>query len=182
MPTFKQFRERHESTGYFDDWADWAIDDSIEMRDAWQSLPFLEMRNLATFGGVLTDNELRRLSVFAARQVQHKLQDDASRNAIDVAEKFAEGQATLGELAAAHDASKSEPWFRGGNANAIRSAHAASDPKSGLVWSASEAISAASSALNEKDDRLAFKTRIVEWLRQNTNPQFDRDSLAPASI
>lgn len=168
MPTFKEFRERHESTsvGYFDAWT---LDDSVEMSEAWQSLSFREMRNLATVDGVLTDNELRRLSVFAARQVQHLLgKNEASRKAIDVAEQFADGEATVEELDEAQIASEAEPYS---NSNAAMAAVSASDPVI-TVWSARQAISFAGSALLGKD-KFAFQDRIVEWLRNNTKPNFD---------
>jgi hypothetical protein len=168
MATFKQFRERHQSTsvGYFDNWA---IDDSVEMLDAWKSVQFRDLHRLATFEDVLTENELRRYSVFAARQVQHLVKDEASRNALDVAEKFFEGQATADELAAAKHASESAPW---GNCDAATAAESACEPASS-VWSACRAISAARSAIKGKDARVAFENCLTQWLRENTKPQFD---------
>lgn len=190
MPTFKEFRERHESTGYFDDWK---LDDSVEMSDAWQSLTFRQMLSLATFEGVLTDQELRMLSVVAARQVQHLLRCDETRYAIDVAEKFANGEATIEELTAAHNASNVDPWQ---NLAAASAASAASDPSSGLVWSALNAVMASrdaarSDVIAEKKDSVglpkpglvvvtarkknveALEKLLVEWLRNNTSPTFE---------
>ena len=49
------------------------------------------------------DREWRLFSVWCARQVQHLMTDKRSLDALDVAEKFANGQATNEELAAARD-------------------------------------------------------------------------------
>ena len=49
------------------------------------------------------DKEIRLLMIWCARQVQHLMTDKRSLNALDVAERFANGEATQGELKAAHD-------------------------------------------------------------------------------
>ena len=53
-----------------------------------------------------TDKELRLIAVKCARQVQHLMTDQRSINALDVAEKFASGEATEEELAAAWAAAR----------------------------------------------------------------------------
>ena len=53
------------------------------------------------------DREIRLYAVWCARQVQHLLTDPRSLAAIDVAERFANGQATAEELAAARSAARS---------------------------------------------------------------------------
>ena len=50
------------------------------------------------------DRELRLYAVWCARQVQHLMKDPRSLAALDVAEKFANGEATEQDLAAARDA------------------------------------------------------------------------------
>ena len=50
------------------------------------------------------DREIRLYAVWCARQVQHLLTDQRSLNALDVAERYANGEATDAELAAARDA------------------------------------------------------------------------------
>ena len=52
----------------------------------------------------VTDRELRLIAVKCARQVQHLMKDERSINALDVAERFANGEATQEELTAARDA------------------------------------------------------------------------------
>ncbi len=50
------------------------------------------------------DHEWRLFAVWCARQVQHLMKDPRSIAALDVAERYAHGQATEEELAAAHAA------------------------------------------------------------------------------
>ena len=52
------------------------------------------------------DREIRLFAVFCARQVQHLMTDERSIRALDVAEAFANGNATEEELAAARDAAE----------------------------------------------------------------------------
>ena len=49
------------------------------------------------------DREIRLYAVWCARQVQHLLKDQRSLNALDVAERYANGEATEAELTAARD-------------------------------------------------------------------------------
>ena len=58
------------------------------------------------------DREWRLFAVWCARQVQHLMIDPRSITALDVAERFANGQATADELAAAGDAA----WAAAGDA------------------------------------------------------------------
>ena len=50
------------------------------------------------------DKEIRLYAVWCARQVQHLIKDPRSLVALDVAERFANGEATVEELAAARNA------------------------------------------------------------------------------
>ena len=81
------------------------------------------------------DRDIRLFSVWCARQVQHLMIDSRSTNALDVAERFANGKATKEELEAAHaaawDANVACP------ANAANAASAAS-----AAWNAACAASA----------------------------------------
>ena len=52
----------------------------------------------------VTDRELRLIAVKCARRVQHLMTDQISINALDVAERYANGEATYEELTAARDA------------------------------------------------------------------------------
>lgn len=52
------------------------------------------------------DREIRLYAVWCARQVQHLMTDNRSTDALDVSERFANGEATQNELAAARDAAR----------------------------------------------------------------------------
>ena len=56
------------------------------------------------------DREWRLFAVWCARQVQHLMTDQRSINALDVAERHANGQATAEELAAARDDAWDAAW------------------------------------------------------------------------
>ena len=56
------------------------------------------------------DKEWRLYAVWCARQVQHLMADERSINALDVSERFANGEATSEELAAARDATRNAAW------------------------------------------------------------------------
>ena len=56
------------------------------------------------------DREKRLFGVWCARQVQHLMTDQRSLNALDIAEKFSNGEATKQELDAASDAASDAAW------------------------------------------------------------------------
>jgi hypothetical protein len=80
------------------------------------------------------EKEIRLYTVWCARQVQHLMTDQRSLNALDVAEAFANGQATKEELDAAKAAAK----------DAARAARDA-------AWAAGDAAWAAAGAAQEKE-------------------------------
>ena len=56
------------------------------------------------------DREIRLYAVWCARQVQHLLKDPRSLDALDVAERYANGEATRDELSAAGAAAWEAAW------------------------------------------------------------------------
>ena len=58
--------------------------------------------------------EIRLFAVWCARQVQHMMDDRRSVSALDVAERYANGQATDAELAAARAAAWAAAWADAG--------------------------------------------------------------------
>jgi hypothetical protein len=56
------------------------------------------------------DREMRLYAVWCARQVQHLMTDPCSLAALDVAERYANGEATEEELGAAADAAWDAEW------------------------------------------------------------------------
>lgn len=78
---------------------------------------------IATQPGVLDDRTLRLFVCWCLRQVCHLLTDERSRNAVEVAERFAEGKATSDELAAAWKAARAAEWAADAEARAEQSAY-----------------------------------------------------------
>jgi hypothetical protein len=91
------------------------------------------------------DKELRLLAVRFARDVQHLMTDPRSLAALDVAERFANGEATEAELAAARDAAKA-------TADAAWDARAAAWAAAAAAWAARDAADAARDAADAARD------------------------------
>jgi hypothetical protein len=98
------------------------------------------------------DREIRLFGVWCARQVQHLMTDPRSIAALDVAERFANGEATQYELnAAARDAARdASDAARDAASDAARDARAAAwaaawAAASDAAWAASDAAWAAAS-------------------------------------
>lgn len=92
------------------------------------------------------DREWRLFAVWCARQVQHLMTDKRSLDAIDTAEKFANGEATISELNAA--------WGAAGAAAASLAASLAAS------WAASWAAAAAGASARASA-RAAQKTEFA---------------------
>lgn len=73
----------------------------------------------------VTDKQLRLIAVECARQVQHLMTDPRSITALDVAERYANGEATDEELAAAWAAARAAGAAAGAAWDAARAAGAA---------------------------------------------------------
>ena len=89
------------------------------------------------------DREIRLFAVWCARQVQHLLKDQRSLDALDVAERYANGEATDAELTAAKDAAwsaedvvRAAAWAAEDAAWAAWAAEAARDAAWTAVWAA----------------------------------------------
>ena len=80
----------------------------------------------------------RKYAVWCARQVEHLMVDQRSKDALDVADQHADGMATDAELAAASDAASAAAWA------------AASAAASAAARAASDAASAAASDTQKK--------------------------------
>jgi len=80
------------------------------------------------------DREWRLFAVWCARQVQHLMTDKRSIEALDVAERFANGSATTQELAAAWAAARAA-----GDAAGTAARAAAGDAAGTAAWAAARA-------------------------------------------
>lgn len=114
------------------------------------------------------DREARLYAVWCARQVQHLLIDPRPLAALDVAEKYALGEATDDELAAARDAARAAAWA----AHAARTASwdaargAAWDAAVDAAWDAAVATSRDATADAARDAQAAARAaQAVEFRR-----------------
>ena len=120
--TIKNFCKKHNACK---DGLDWALSTGCQtMSELWLRDDIKpEWRIwIATRPGVMSDRDLRLFSCWCVRQVWHLLADERSRNAVEVAERYAMGEAAIDELdaasaaawdaasAAARDAASAAAW------------------------------------------------------------------------
>ena len=88
----------------------------------------------------VTDKQLRLIAVECARQVQHLMTDQRSITALDVAERYVNGEATDEELAAAgaaaRDAAGDAAWAAARAAARAAASDAARDAAWAAAWDA----------------------------------------------
>jgi hypothetical protein len=81
----------------------------------------------------------RLFAVWCARQVQHLMDDQRSIDALDVAERYANRQATAKELSAAGDAARDAAWDAARDAAVVAARNAAWDAARAAAWDAARA-------------------------------------------
>ena len=121
-----------------------------------------------------------RFACFYARQNWNLLTDERSRNAIEVAERFANGNATKGELKAAYVAARAYSADAYAAYDAYSAAYFAARVASAAAYSAYAAAAATRAAYASYADaadaaRVAYAAagkKQMEWLRANTTPNF----------
>jgi hypothetical protein len=101
--TIPEFCLRHNAC---EEGREWATANCTSMQEVWETAKPEWLIWIATRPGVLTDKELRLFAVWSARQVQHSMTDPRSINALDVAERHANGLATDEEMEAAYAAAR----------------------------------------------------------------------------
>jgi hypothetical protein len=140
--------------------------ESNGLDDAWWCLRAVEGR----------DREIRLFAVWCARQVEHLMTDPRSIAALDVAERFANGQATADELDTAQAAAwaawapRAAAWGAAGAVaeDAARAARAARDAARAAAGAAAEAAAwaawGAAGAVAEDAARAAgAAARAASW-------------------
>ena len=168
--TIQQFCHLHRACK---DGREWALANCASMQDAWNTIKLEWLLWIATRPGVLTDRELRLFAVWSARQVQHLMTDPRSVQAMDTAERFANGNATEEELSASWAAAQ-----RAAGAAAGAASWAAQDAAGAASWAAAQdapwtagrlvmSLTAAGHAARD-----AAQDAQAEWLRNNTAPNF----------
>ena len=100
------------------------------------------------------DKEIRLYAVWCARQVQHLKKDPRSLAALDVAERYANGEATKKELAEVWAAARDAASY----AASAKAMTAARDAASAAVWDAASAA-----ALAAASDAVWDVTRAAAW-------------------
>ena len=108
------------------------------------------------------DRLWRLYVVWCVRQVQHLMTDDRSIAALDVAERFANGDATAAELAAARVTARAVSWARAGAAMAW-AAGAAAGVTSWAIEDATEAVWAAARAASWATARSTARATGADW-------------------
>ena len=169
MKTIEQFCEVHDAC---DEGKEWAINNCKDMNEAWNTIKPEWLIWIATREGVLTDKELRLFAVFSARQVQHLMEDERSINAIDVAERFANDEATAEELKEAQEAQEAAWDAAWAARDAWDAAWAARDARD-AAWAAWAARAARSAAWAARDARDASEQKQADWLKENVKPVFE---------
>ena len=148
--TIEQFCTKHRACK---EGKEWALASCVSMKEVWEKAQPDWLLWVATRPSVLTDKELRLFAVFAARQVQHLMTDPRSIEAINVAEKYAQGKAAHDELVAARAAA----YAADAAAYAAYAAASAARVAAYAAWAASNP---------------AIKESQAAWLRENTTPNF----------
>ena len=104
MLTISEFCAYHDAC---EDGLEWALATGCKtMRDLWErtDIPHAWRIWIATRPGVLSDRDARLFACWCVRQVWHLLTDERSRHAVEVAERYAVGEATDSDLVAAWEA------------------------------------------------------------------------------
>ena len=102
--TVAEFCDKHDAC---ERGREWALKKCSTMQQAWDEARPDWVVWIAARNGVLTHKELILFAVFCARQNEHLLTDQRSKDAITIAEKFANGEATQEDAAsAASDAAR----------------------------------------------------------------------------
>lgn len=171
----KEFCDKHAACG---DGRAWAPTHCKDMAEVWQTARPNWLVWVATRKGVLTENELRRFAVWSARQVQHLMNDERSIHALDVAERYANGDATDEELAAAYAAARAAYDASADYATdavfATDASFAAHAARAAIVNCAAHvaAYAAGRAAVHTAADAAACVASQAQWLRENTKPNF----------
>ncbi|MCO1385186.1 hypothetical protein [Burkholderia multivorans] len=128
------------------------------------------------------DRDIRLFSVWCARQVEHLMQDQRSKDALDVAECFANGDASDEELAAARAAARAAAgdaaraaaraaawyaaWYAAGDAAWAAAWSAAGD----AAWAAAGAAAGVAAGVAARDAAREAQAEMFERMCLGTAP------------
>jgi hypothetical protein len=144
----------------------WAVSTCSTMQQVWDTAKPEWLIWVATRPGVLDDITLRRFACWCVRRVWHLLTDERSRCAVETAELFCDGKATLEELAAANAAATVA-------ANAAATVADTAARAAATVAARAAANAAARAAADAAAWAAARDASQAQWLRDNATPNFD---------
>jgi len=157
--TIQEFCDKHNACR---EGREWALANCNSMQEAWDKCDRPDwLIWIATRPNVLDDKTLRLFAVWCCRQIQHLMTDPRSIAAVDAAEQFANGLISKEQLKAAAYASAASA------ANA-----AASAAYDAAAYGADAAYGAANAASAAYAVFKTAKLAQVNYLRQNTKPNF----------
>lgn len=166
MKTIEQFCSEHSPCS---EGLKWALANCKNMQEVWSTAKPEWLLWVATRPGVLTERELRLFAVYCARSVQRLLTDPKSIKAIDVAERYANDEATEEELAAAWAAARDAVWTAASASAWTASWTAAWTADKDAAMAADRAAAWAAASAASWD---TASTAQAEWFRNNTQPNF----------
>ena len=160
---------------------EWALENCATMAEVWEKAKPDWLIWVATRDGVLDDKTLRLFACWCVRQIWHLLTDERSRNAVVVAERFAVGEATEKELAAAcaaaraaeRDAGGADEWYaaRAAAWSAERDAEfVARETAREAAWAAKRDAAGADEWCAGRD---AAREKQALWIRENAKPNWE---------
>ncbi len=165
--TIQEFCDLHHAC---EEGREWALANCETMEDVWDSAKPEWLIWVATRKGVLTEKELRLFACWAVRQVWHFLTDKRSRKAVEVSERYANGEAMIEELAAARAAAWAAAWAAARDAARDAAWAAARDAAWAAAWDAARAAAWAAARDAAWD---AARDAQATYLRKLT-PNFKR--------
>ena len=166
----KDFCDTHEACA---EGRQWALENCKNMQEVWQTAKPEWLIWVAMCPGVLTEKERRLFAVWAARKVQHLMIDKRSIAALDVAERYAHGNATVDEMIAAREAAVRAEEAGAAQAAAIATAKAATgEAAKAAMWAVRAAVRATTCEAARSAVSAAVRAVQAEYLRTNCKPNF----------
>lgn len=159
MSALSDFLDKNDAC---DDGRDWALATGCEtVAELWLRDDLKPDWRIWLACRVLPDNLLRKFACRCVREVWHLLTDERSRNAVEVAERHADGLATDEELAIAWAAAGAAAGYAA-RAAVWDAAWAARDAARAAAWAAAGAARDAARAA-----RAAWDAAMAASMRQN---------------
>ena len=171
MSTLKNWLEEH---GACEDGSRWALRTGCEtIEEIWlrDDLKPVWRIWIATRNGMVSDRVLRKFACACVRQVWHLLTDERSRNAVEVAERFADGNATKEELKQAKHAAWAAAWAAAWNVACAAASDAAWDAACAAACAAAWDAACAAASNTASDAAREAQAKILLELQPRLEVQ-----------